>query len=87
MKDMLDCFELDDGCSLGIMTDNASSNYLMTHELQSTLEASGIEWPAFSNNIPCTVHVTRLALGALISSLGVKSAQSPGYTMSAISNL
>jgi hypothetical protein len=42
---MLDCFELTDSNLLGIMTDNASSNYSMTRELQSTLEASGIEWP------------------------------------------
>jgi hypothetical protein len=41
--DMLDHFELTDGHLLGIATNNTSSNYLMTCELQSTLEASGIE--------------------------------------------
>jgi len=44
----------------------------MTRELQSTLEASGIEWPALSNHIPCMAHVIQLALGAFMSSLGVK---------------
>jgi hypothetical protein len=43
----------------------------MSRELLSTLEASGIEWPALSNQIPCMVHVIELALGAFISSLGV----------------
>jgi len=37
-------------------TDNASSNYSMTRELQSTLEASGIEWPTLRNHIPCMAH-------------------------------
>jgi len=49
----------------------------MTHELQSTLEASGIEWPALRNHIPCMAHVIQLASGAFMSSLGVK-----GCTMS-----
>jgi len=44
----------------------------MTRELQSTLEASGIEWPTLRNHIPCMAHVIQLALGALMSSLGVK---------------
>jgi len=44
----------------------------MTHELQSTLEASVIEWPALRNHIPCRAHVIQLALGAFMSSLGVK---------------
>jgi len=49
----------------------------MTRELQSTLEASAIEWPALRNNIPCMAHVIQLALGAFMSSLSVK-----GYTKS-----
>ena len=57
---------------LGITTDNASSNHLITRELQSTLESSGIEWPALRDHIPCMVHVIQLTLGALMSSLGVK---------------
>jgi len=77
LKEVLDCFELTDGRVLGITTDNASSNYSMTRELQSTLQASGIEWPALSNHIPCMAHVIQLALGAFMSSLGVK-----GYTKS-----
>jgi len=56
----------------GITTNNASSNYLMTRELQSTLEASGIELPALRNHIPCMAHVIQLALGAFMSSVGVK---------------
>jgi len=44
----------------------------MRHELQSTLEASGIEWPALRNHIPCMAHVIQLALGAFMSSLRVK---------------
>jgi len=44
----------------------------MTRELQSTLLASGIEWPALRNHIPCMAHVIQLALGAFMSSLCVK---------------
>ena len=44
----------------------------MTRKLQSSLEASGIEWPALSNHIPGMAHVILLALGAIMSSLGVK---------------
>jgi len=49
----------------------------MTHKLQSTLEASGIDWPALKNHIPCMAHVIHLALGAFMRSLGLK-----GRTMS-----
>ena len=72
MKDVLDRFELTDGRLLGISTDNASSNYSMIQELESTLESSRIEWPALRNHIPCTAHITQLTLGAFMSSLGVK---------------
>ena len=44
----------------------------MTCELQSTLEASGNEWPALRKHIPCMAHVIQLALGEFMSSLGVK---------------
>jgi len=74
---VLNRFELTEGRLLGITIDNDSSNYSMTRELQSTLEASGMEWPALRNHIPCMAHVIQLALGAFISSLGVK-----GRTMS-----
>jgi hypothetical protein len=74
---VLDRFELTDGHLLGIKTDNACSNYSMTHELQSTLEASGTEWLALRNHIPCMAHVIQLALGAFMCRLGVK-----GRTMS-----
>jgi len=69
---VLDRFELTDGRLLGITTGNASSNYSMKRELQSTLEASGIEWPALRNHKPCMAHVIQLALGAFMSSLGVE---------------
>jgi hypothetical protein len=72
LKDLLDRFELTDGRLLRIMTDNATSNYLMTCELQSTLDASGIQWPALRNHIQCMAHVKQLALHAFMSSLGVK---------------
>jgi len=68
---VLDHFELTDGHLLGITTDNASSNYSMTRELQSTLEASRFKWLALRNHIPCMAHVIQLALGAFMSSLGV----------------
>jgi len=68
---MLGRFELTDGRLLGITTDNASSNYSMTRELQSTLEASGIAWPALRNHIPCMAYSIQLAFGAFMSSLGV----------------
>jgi len=54
------------------MTDNASWNYSMTRELQSTLEVCRIEWPALWNHIPCMAHGIQLAVGAFMSSLGVK---------------
>jgi len=69
---VLDRFELTDSRLLRITTVNASSNYSVTRELQSTLEASGIEWPALRNHIPCMAHVIQLALGAFMSCLGVK---------------
>ena len=72
MKDILDCFELTDGGLFGITTDTASSNHPRTRELQSTLEASGIEWPGLRNHIPCMAHVIQLASGALLSSLDDK---------------
>jgi len=67
-----DRFELTDSRLLGITTDNASSNYSMTRELQSTYEASGIKWQALRNHIPGMAHVIQLALGGFMSSLGVQ---------------
>jgi len=52
-------------------TDNASSNYPMTHKFKSTLEASAIEWPTLRNHKPCLAHVIELALSEFMSSLGV----------------
>jgi len=73
LKEVLPQFDLATGRLLGITTGSASPTHLMTRELQSTLEDSGIEWPAFRNHIPCMAHGMQLALGALLSSLGVKS--------------
>jgi len=39
----------------------------MTCELQSTLHATGIQWPALRNPIPCMPHVIQHAFGAFIS--------------------
>jgi hypothetical protein len=71
VKWVLDGFELTDSRLLGIMTHNTSSNYLMTWELQSTLDDSSILWPAMRNHIPCMAHIIQLALGAFMSSLMV----------------
>jgi len=45
----------------------------MTWELQSTLQASWIRWPALRNHIPCMAQVIQHALGAFTSNLSVKS--------------
>jgi hypothetical protein len=52
--------------------DNASSNYSMTHELQSKHEASRIDRPAVQNHLPCMARIIQLAFGAFMSCLGVK---------------
>jgi len=55
-----------------LTTDNASPDYSMPCQMPSTLEESAIKWPTLRNHIPCRAHVIRLALGAFMSSLGVK---------------
>jgi len=72
LQEVLNRFELTDGHWLGITTDNASSNYSMTCKLQTTLEASAIEWPALRNHIPSMAHVILLSLGAFMRSLRLK---------------
>ena len=72
MKDVLGCFELPNGSLLRITTDNESSNYLMTHELQSTLEPSAIQWPALWHHLPCMAYIIQLALGSFMTSNRVK---------------
>jgi len=69
---VLDRVELTNSLLLGITTDNASSKYSMSCELQFTLESFRIEWPALRNNIPCMPHIIQRALGAFMSSLGMK---------------
>jgi hypothetical protein len=72
LKNVLDRVELTNGHLLGITTGNASSNYSMTNSLQSTVEASAIKQPALKYHRPCMVCAIQLALGAFMSSLGVK---------------
>jgi len=71
LKNVVDHSELANGGLLGHPTDNAYSKYSMTRELESTLEASTIKWPALRNDIPCMAHVIQLAIGAFIDRLGV----------------
>jgi len=72
IEEVLHRLELTDGRLLAITTDNASSNYPTTRELQNTIEASGIKWPASKNHIPCMAHVIQRALGTFMRTLGVK---------------
>jgi hypothetical protein len=65
-------FDLDGSRILGITTDNASSNYAMTRKFQEALVASGQEWNAAQNHIPCMAHVIQLVLGAFMASLGIQ---------------
>jgi len=44
----------------------------MTQELQSTVEASGIEWASMKKHIPCMAHIIQLTLDAFMSGGGVK---------------
>jgi len=45
----------------------------MTRKLQSSLEASGINYPALRNHIPCMALGIQLAIGVFMRSLGVNS--------------
>jgi len=72
LKDVFDRFELTDSRLFQIMTDTVSSQYSITRELHSTLEASGIDRPALRTHIPRVNHVIQLASGTFISSLAVK---------------
>jgi hypothetical protein len=72
LKEVFDRFDLTDGRLLGITTDISYSNYLRSRESQTTIETSGIEWPALRNHIPYMAHVMQLALGAFTCSLSVK---------------
>ena len=44
----------------------------MTQVVQSNLEASGIEWPAFRYPIPCMAHIIHLSLCAFMGYRGLK---------------
>jgi hypothetical protein len=60
------CFEHTDGRLLGIMNNNAFSNYSMSRIVQSTIEAFHIEWPGLRNDIQCTAHVISLAFSSFM---------------------
>ena len=72
LRSVMRRFDLDGSRILGITTDNASSNYAMARKLQESLAIVGHEWDAARNHVPCMAHVIQLALGAFMSSLGVK---------------
>jgi hypothetical protein len=69
---VIDHFQLTDGRFLGIPRVNASTKYSKAHELQSTIDDAGTVWPQLKNHIPYIAHIIQLALGAFMSSLGVK---------------
>jgi len=73
LKDVLDRFWLTDRHLLGVILDNAGSNFSLTWGIQLILEASGIESPALSNHIPWRLHVIQLASGTYMSSLGANN--------------
>jgi len=72
MREVLDCFELTDSCFLGIKTVHIPAIYTMPRELQSTIEAPGLEWPVLRIHIPCMAHLMQLGWGAFMSSLDLK---------------
>jgi hypothetical protein len=77
-KDVFYHSELTDYRLLAIMTDNVSSGYSKTLEMQSTLEPSRIEWPALNNHMPCMTEVIRHTLGVFMSRLGVHGGTKSG---------
>jgi len=82
LEEGLNCFWLTDGHWHRITPDNASLDYRITREFESTLEVSGIDLPLVSNRIPCSADIIPLALGAFPGSLGVKQ-----YTKSWVSHV
>jgi len=75
--DALHHLELPDGHVLGRSTVNTSSNDAIIRELQSTLDPSRILLPAWRNLITCMVHRFQLAIGVVMSSLGVIGLTTP----------
>jgi hypothetical protein len=63
LKDVFEGFVLPDCRLIVITTDNVSSNYSLTREIPTTIEASGIELLGMGIHISCMVHVIQLALG------------------------
>jgi hypothetical protein len=78
LKDNHSHFELTDCHLLGVTNGIASSNWLITDELQSTLMASEIEWPVLQNHIPCIAHNIQLAFGVFMSTLLFRSCTKSG---------
>jgi hypothetical protein len=75
LKKVLDHFQLTDGRLLRFTTQNDFLFHSMTRELQSALDATGIVWPAMRNYIPRMAVGFQLAMGAFLSSVGVKGRQ------------
>jgi hypothetical protein len=73
IKEVPDRIEHSAGQLLSIITDDTTSNYSMTWELQLTLETLAIECSELRNYIPCMANVIQLCLGVLMSNHGVKS--------------
>jgi hypothetical protein len=70
--DVLNQCEITNGHLHNIPMDNDSSNYSMTHDLNPTLQVSGIKWPVCRNHIPCITHVIQPTFGAFMCCLSVK---------------
>jgi hypothetical protein len=85
--EVLDHLELNDSHLLAITTGNASSDSTRTGKLETTSEASAIEWAALRNHIPHMVHAIQLALGAFIRVWVYMASPSLGKPMNTISNL
>jgi hypothetical protein len=66
-----DCVQLTAGRLIGITTNNPTSKYSMSRELQSIIVSTGMEWPALVNHRPSSAEVIQLAVGAFIHSLSV----------------
>jgi len=65
---MLDHLEETDSSLLEITADNASLNYSITGELQSTVETPGRELPSLMNQIPFMAQIIPLGVAAFIRS-------------------
>ena len=58
-------------------TDSASNNRTLTEALNNAWSLLSVEWCQLENHIPCMTHVVHVILGAFMSSIKVKSWDSP----------